>query len=975
MSDRYNGFFYCVPFTSQEQTIDDENRQEVEMVRYWIVPILTVSLMASSSQAGAQDISKRDDVWAQSYTDVPADPAIRFGQLPNGLRYAVMHNATPAHHMSLRLYIGSGSLAETDDQQGLAHFLEHMAFRGSKHIPDGEMIRILERHGLAFGADTNASTSQTATIYQFDFPTADEESAGTGLLLLRDIASELTLSQASMDAERGVILSEERLRDNPAFRAAKAQVGFDLESQRAPERWPIGKIDVIERAPVSRVRDFYRAHYRPDNAVVIAVGDFDAAAMEQRIKKQFADWRPSGPAVAKPDLGKVEMRGRQVRTFVDPGAANVTHIAWARPYDGRADTVAKERSDYVRLLASEMMNQRLIDLANGPNPPYLGAQLGQADLLLSASLTDLSIAPKPRALAEALRVVIDEQRRALLLGFSEAELDRARTGADAMFRTAAEEGGTRVNAKIVANLIHNVEADGVATSPAQDYAYVRLWAPTVTIAEANAALRGAFVGSGPLVFVSGPTAPIGGVDAVTKALDEAGTDTLTAGPAAVASKWPYTSFGPAGSVAGRKEIKDLGVTEVTFANGVRLTVKPTPFVQGEVLVAVTFGDGRLGLPLADARSFWAVNGLAPVFVEGGTGKLGYTALRQALTGCTVSLSQGIEDDVFSLKGRTTIGDLATQMQLMTAYVSDPGYRPETFERFRTLTAGALQQSVATPGAVLGRYAAKLLHGGDDRWSTIPPATALADAQPGDVRTILQPGLSGPLDVTIVGSVDVDTAIAATAATFGTLTPRGAARPVNATVNLLSPSPDVMRLHDEGRADQALALDVWAGPSLLSNASEARTLAVAAAIIQTRLTDRLRSAEGTTYSPVVQASASDVERDYGFLLGLVEVPPTKTDTFHTELAEIIADLAAHPVNDDELRRAKEPIIQTRRREQQDNATWLAVLSGIQRDPERVSLIRTVVTGIQEVTATDVQRAVAAKLNKPSSLRVVISAAPQ
>ena len=215
---------------------------------------VSLALCASAHAQARLGPPKRDGVWGQSYSDLKPEADVRFGQLPNGVRYAVMRNATPGGQASLRLRIGAGSLQEHDDQQGLAHFLEHMAFRGSTHVPENELVKILQRHGLAFGPDTNAFTSFDQTVYELDLPETDPDTLDTGLMLLRETASELTLSQSAMDAERGVILSEERLRDSPAYQAQKAELGFLLAGQRAPQRWPIGKVDVIRTAPVSTAR-------------------------------------------------------------------------------------------------------------------------------------------------------------------------------------------------------------------------------------------------------------------------------------------------------------------------------------------------------------------------------------------------------------------------------------------------------------------------------------------------------------------------------------------------------------------------------------------------------------------------------------------------------------------------------------------------------------------------------------------------
>src|SRR4051812_25378444 len=185
-------------------------------------PSLTPIGAVASAQSAKTTTAKAAPGWPQETSDLKPDPLIRFGRLPNGMRYALMHNATPSGQASFRLRFDAGSLMERDDQQGLAHFLEHMAFNGSAHVPTGEMVRILERIGLAFGADTNASTDFTETIYKFDLPKADNESIDTGLLLMRDIAGELTIPHDSINSEKGVVLSEERVRDDPNYRAYKA---------------------------------------------------------------------------------------------------------------------------------------------------------------------------------------------------------------------------------------------------------------------------------------------------------------------------------------------------------------------------------------------------------------------------------------------------------------------------------------------------------------------------------------------------------------------------------------------------------------------------------------------------------------------------------------------------------------------------------------------------------------------------------
>ena len=228
---------------------------------------------------------------------------MRFAVLPNGMRYAIMRNATPKGEVAIRFRIGAGSLDENDAQQGLAHFTEHMAFRGSTHVPESEVWTGMQRLGMSIGADTSAYTTETQTFYQLNLPNADPATVDFGLMRIREIASELTLSQTAMDAERGTVLGEERLRDTPDYRTTKAQRDFFFKGQWVTQRYPIGKVDIIQHAPVSLIRDFYNAYYRPERATLIVVGDIDPQEVEAKIKARFSDWTGVGRAGPDPDMG------------------------------------------------------------------------------------------------------------------------------------------------------------------------------------------------------------------------------------------------------------------------------------------------------------------------------------------------------------------------------------------------------------------------------------------------------------------------------------------------------------------------------------------------------------------------------------------------------------------------------------------------------------------------------------------------
>jgi len=333
---------------------------------------LALSHPASAAPAAAPYQAATGE-WPQARSDLRADPAVRFGALPNGMRYAIRRQATPPGQAAFRLWFATGSLMEADDQAGLAHFLEHMAFNGSKEVKEGEMIKILERLGLAFGADTNASTGFSETVYKLDLPHTDAETVDTALKLLREAAFNLSIDPAAVDRERGVVLAEERARDTPGYRVTIERLKFLLKGQRLPQRLPIGRVEVLKTAPAGRIADFYRQWYRPERAVFVATGDFDIDAMEARIRAAFGGWTAQGPAPAEPDQGSIAPRGAEARLVVDPGLTQGLQIAWVSPPDHAPDTVAKRRRDLIETLGLAVLNRRYSAIARGSDPAFLGA--------------------------------------------------------------------------------------------------------------------------------------------------------------------------------------------------------------------------------------------------------------------------------------------------------------------------------------------------------------------------------------------------------------------------------------------------------------------------------------------------------------------------------------------------------------------------------------------------------------------------
>lgn len=908
--------------------------------------------------------------WPQAHSDLKADPNIKFGALPNGMRYAVMRNATPPGQVSMRLHFDVGSLMERDDQQGLAHFLEHMAFNGSTNVPTrGEMVKDLERLGLAFGADTNAQTGFNSTVYKFDLPKSDDQTVDTSLMLLREIAGNLTLDQGAMDQERGVILSEERLRDTPSYRITKEKFSFLMPGQRPPERFPIGLAPVIQNAKVDRIADIYRSYYRPERATLVVIGDIDPAAMEAKIKARFGDWQGKGPASADPDLGAVSAHGPDFHLAVEPGAPTTVEFAWVTPPDLSPDTLEKRRREIVEQLGLAVLNRRLSTLAREDKPPFIAAGAFRGNQLRTDRVTAVLASAQPDHWKQALASIESEARRLVEFGVRPDELAREIAESEASLKLAADGAATRRTPALADELVGTLEDEDVQTAPADDLAMFQADTKGLTAADVSAALKSAFGGAGPLVFMSAPTTPDGGVAAVRTAFDAARAQPVTAPEAPRQVDWPYTSFGPIGKVAERKDVSDLDAVFVRFENGVRLTVKSTKLRADQVLVSVRFGQGLESLPANHQTITWA----GGAFAEGGLRQITADDAERALTGQVYNVGFGAQPNSYVLEGATRTSDAPTQLEVLAAYVSDPGWRPEAFNRLKGLGETLEAQYEATDSGLLSRDLGGLLHSGDRRW-TFPTRADIGAATPDELKATLSPALAAsPIEVVVVGDITVDKAIEDVAETFGALPkrpdPTPPAAPAYATSFPHAAASPVVETHN-GRPDQGIALVAWPTDDYFTSPDKARANSVLGRVMQLRLTDVLRLQQGVTYSPSAGATASTVFPHYGYISAEMEAPPDKLDGFFVDVDKIAADLRTTPVTDDELQRAKKPALEALEKATATNEYWLNGLAGAQADPRRLDILRSAEAGLERVSAADVQKAAQTYLHGDTAWKLEI-----
>lgn len=903
----------------------------------------------SETAPAATTVAAPRPVWSHELAGRTPDPAVRFGHLPNGLRYALKRNETPKDGVAMRLYIGSGAMAERDEEQGLAHFLEHMAFRGSRNLSDGELVRRTERLGLRLGPDTNAFTAHDQTVYQFNFPRADAEALETGLTLFREIGEHLTLDAKKVDLEKGVILSEERARDTVAFRSARVELDNLLAGTRFARRWPIGQVATIQAATSERLRRYYEANYRPDNAAIVVVGPIDVDAVERQVRERFADWKPAAASVESIDFGRAKP-ARPAVEFIADGTAERLTLSWLQPADLRPPTPAVERDQLLAALAVAALNQRLADRALQPGSPFVGANaVLQFSINRLAQLAQLVVVAPSAQWSPAMAAAVEELRRLLQDGVQPTDLQRLLPQARSGLQARVAAAGTRQSAQLADALVNSVHNGSVYTSPAQDLALAEPMLDALRSEDLTAALRKVFAGEGPVVFRTAKADPVG-TEALAQQLQRELSRPLAAAQARAAVTWPYTDFGAPSAVLERHSDAELGTTRVRFANGTRLIVKPTAQEKDRIQVQARFGPGRAGVPADRVHALWVLDS----FALGGTAKLPLAEFQQWVQASGKRLTLALQPNLHAhvLVGNTRPADLQAQLQVLAAFARDPGFRPELGEKIAAAAPMFSAQTEAQASSVFSRTFNRVVSGGDPRLASTPTVAAIAATRAEDLPAVLRAPLAGTPDVIIVGDTDVESAIAAVQASFGAGPERERAARVPMKVALPAPGSVHVDTHG-GRADQATIALVWALPDGRAEPALRPVATVAAAVLRARLVVTVREQLGITYSPQAFAALSLDLPGQGYLAAQVETPPDKFDTFRQLLQRQLTALAEQPVNADELQRAKQPIIEGRRKAPENNGFWLAWLVRLIDEPAMKAEMLAEPAALEAVSAEQVQ----------------------
>ncbi|MFT3828861.1 MAG: insulinase family protein [Opitutaceae bacterium] len=923
-------------------------------------------LFACSCAAPAAPLRSPAIEWAQTTSDIPVDPAVTWGRLDNGLRYAILPNAEPKERVSVRLLVQTGALMETDTQRGLAHFIEHMGFNGTRNFPPGQLVEYFQRLGMAFGPDTNASTGFDRTQYQVELPKNDTDSLREAFKALRDYADGVLFIPEEIEQERGVILAEKRDRDSADFRATIAEWKFLMPAALLPQRFPIGEEEVIRRAPREAFLDYYDTWYRPERMALVVVGPVDPAAVAPLIQAAFGDMANRAPARPEPELGTVGTPDEsRVEVHRDPELAHIgIGIQTVLPYAYEPDTAANRLKYLPRDLAYTMLNRRLSELAKKEGAPFTSAEAHTGEMLdfLSNSTVEITTT-KDDQWRPALAVAEQELRRALEHGFQPTELREATANLANALDDAVKQASTRRSPALAAALLGSIAGRNVFDHPTTERDLLRPALSAITVDDCLAALRAAWAVPGRLIFVSGNLPAEVDAAAVAAAFNASRATAVTAPEKIADAQWGYNDFGPAGAIVARQEIADLGIVQVDFANGVKLNLKKTDFQAASIVLTARFGGGLLTMP-ADKPGL-------DIFTNSGAGLMGLGKhssddLRRILAGRSVGAAFAVAKDAFTVSGATTPQDLELELQLLAAQATDPGYRPEAQRLLVRSMAQYYTRLQHMPEGLFPLEVQRALANGDARFG-LPPLETLSQYTMDDVRAWLAPELGrGPLELSIVGEIDIETTIGLVAKTFGALPARSAKPDYAAQRRVSFPAAGFSTERKiQTEIPRGNVFVFWPTDDAL-DAPRNRRINILADVVDDRLRLKIREGLGGAYSPSVGNNGSDTFPGYGYMVVQIGVDPAQAPAILAAVREIGESLRTGGVTDDELQRAKEPVLTSIRESARTNSYWLgSVLSACREQPQRLDWARNRTSDIAAITREEIAT-FAAKYLQPERL---------
>lgn len=854
---------------------------------------------------------------------IPVHPDVKIGTLENGITYYILVNKKPEKRMELRLAVNAGSVLEDDDQQGLAHFLEHMAFNGSKNFKKNELVQYLESIGTRFGADLNAYTSFDETVYMLQIPTDKPELIDKGFLVLEDWAANMSLDHAEIDKERGVIVEEKRTRSGAGQRIAEKQYPFLFNKAKYADRLPIGKEEILRTFPYEVIKRFYKKWYRPDNMAVVAVGDFDVATVEAKIREHFSRIEKPAEPLLRPIIPVPDHAETLFAIVTDPEATGTSVTLTTKIPVAEMKKIIDYRRAMAEELYESMLNDRLQELTQQGNPPFTSAYAGFGGLTRSKDAYRLGAQVESHGIIRGLQAVATEAERVRRHGFTVTELERAKTNILRQMERSYNERDKIESGSIVMNFVrHFLDGDPIP-GVELDYQLYKKYLPTLTVAEVNAVTQRIPAEGNLVVTVSMPEKAglkpptkeeLAAVMAEVKNSKlEPYVDKVSDKPLAVI---PESKV----KVTATKQIKELGLTEWTLSNGIRVLLKPTDFKNDEIRFAAVSPGGN---SLVAKEDYLSASLAATIVSSCGLGEFTPTDLQKTLTGKVATVRPFISDLSEGFSGSAAPKDVETMFQLLYLSFTQPRKDTAMFSSFLSRMNAMLENMGARPESVLSDT------------MTVTMAQYHPLRKPLNIKRLAEVNLdaamraylnrfadAGDFTFVFVGNFALDSFKPLVEKYLGALPVTGR-KETWRDLGVRSPEGRIEKVVKKGIENKAMVMLVFTGP-FEWNRQNRYDLSSLGELMQIKLREAVREEKGGTYGVGVGATAVRYPlSEYRITINF-GCDPARVDELVTTTVDELSKILKNGAGEEDLKKIKEIQVREREKNLKENNFWLTRL---------------------------------------------------
>ena len=899
------------------------------------------------------------------------DPDVRIGKLDNGLVYYIRYNKKPEKRVELRLAVNAGSVLENDDQQGLAHFMEHMNFNGTKTFPHNELIDFLQKTGVKFGADINAYTSFDETVYMLQLPTDDTVLLNKGYQVMEDWAHNALLDDKEIDKERGVIVEEWRMGLGAQDRMMKKFLPVIFKGSVYANRIPIGKVDIIQNFKHDLIRDFYHDWYRPDLQAIVMVGDIDPVKAEAQIKAHFSGIKNPPSEKPRTEFDIPDNKEPLIAVTTDKEATENYILMFYKHPLKKEKNLGDFKDKMMAQLFTGMLNNRFNEISQKPESPYVFASADYGQFLArNKDAYMVNAMSKENQIDKSLDILLAENERVKRFGFTKTEFERQKEEMLSQYEKAAKEFDKTESMSLTNDYVNNFLTGDPIPGARKAYKYVKNLLPEIKLEDINALAKEFVSDDNMALVVMAPEKS--GVEVPTEAdilkIIKNSKSTDLQPYVDKFKEEPLVTADLKGSkVVSTKENTELGFTELKLANGVTVVLKPTHFKNDEILLSAYCLGGNSVIPDAD---FMSANYATQVIEKSGAGDFDNVELEKKLKGKNLEIHPYIDDVKEGFRGNSTPKDIETLMQLVYLYFKEPRKDTTAFKAFMSQTENQMKFMKSSPMMSFYDTLFKSAYPGYKRLVIFPTPQQLQQVNLNKLYKIYISRFANAREFKffLTGNFSIDTIIPLVTKYFGSL-PSLNRQEAWVDVSPKFPKGVVNNTLYKGTDPQGMVGIVMSEP-FDYNPKNLLELNMLKEIISIKLIEVIREKMSGVYSPQVMINPEHYPKSKFQFMVMFGCSPKAADKLTNAVFSEVKKIRANGPTETDLNKAKETLIRTRETDIEKNEFWLGKIESVYYDGTDPATILNFKDRVNAITIADLKLAANTYLLPKHYVRVVL-----